>query len=82
MRFSQGATIANLEPKWLPKGVQNEVWETVLVSRGHLGGHGGGHKDVRKVVGNGVGTRADFMSGRASPGDDGTKWGGGPPRGF
>ena len=47
-----------------------------LLSRGRLGGHGGGHKDVRKVVGNVVGTRPDFMSGRACPEDDGTKEGG------
>ena len=71
-----------MEPKWLPNGVQNEAWETILVSRGRPEGHGGGHREVRKVVGNAVGTRPDFMSGRACPDDNGTKWGGGLGFGF
>ena len=75
--FSQGATIANLEPNRLPNGVQNEAWETLLVSRGRLGGRGGGHKEIRKAVGNGAGTRPDFRSGAARPGWDVTRAGGG-----
>ena len=63
MEFSQGTTIASLEPNRLPNGVENEAWETLLVSRCRLGGHGGGHKEVWKAVGNVVGTRADFRSG-------------------
>ena len=59
----------------LPNGLQNDAWESILVSRGRLGGHEGSHKEVLKVVGNVVGNRPDFMSGRASPEDDGTKWG-------
>ena len=43
------------------------------MSRGRLGGHEGGHKEVRNPVGNVVGTRPDFRSGRARPDDDGTK---------
>ena len=70
IRFSQGATLANLEPNRLPNGVQNEAWETLLVSRGRLRDHGGGHKAVRKAVGNGAGTRPDFRSGAGPPGWD------------
>ena len=33
------------------------------MSRGRLRDHGGGHKEVRKAVGNVVGTRPDFRSG-------------------
>ena len=65
--FSQGAVIANLEPNWFPNGVQNEVWETVLLSRGRLGGHGGGHNEVRTALGNVVGTRPDFRGGAGPP---------------
>ena len=82
MRFSQGATIANLEANRLPNGVQNEAWETLLVSGGRLGGRGGGHKEVRKALGNVVGTRPDFRAGRARPGWDVTKRGDGPGLGF
>ena len=54
-------------PNRLSNGVQNEVWETLLVSRDRLGGHGGGHKEVGKAVGNVVGTRPDFRSGAGPP---------------
>ena len=59
--------MANLEPNRLPNGSQNEALETLLVSRGCLGGHGGGHKEVRKAVGNVVGSRHDFRSEAGPP---------------
>ena len=68
-----------MEPKWFPNGVQNEAWETILVSRGRSEGHVGGQREVWKVMRNTVRKRPDLMSGRACPGGDGHKWRGGVP---
>ena len=53
-----------------------------MVSRGRLGGHGGGQKEVRKAVGNEVGTRPDFRSGAGRPEWDVPELWGGLPLGF
>ena len=43
---------------------------------------GGGHKEVRKAIGNVVGIRPDFKMGRARPEGDVTQAVGGLPLGF
>ena len=64
MRFSEGDTFANLEPNWLPNGVQNDAGGTVLVSRVRQVGDGNEKMEVQKSFRNTFEKRLDVVSAR------------------
>ena len=82
MGFSQGATIANLESKWLANESKMRLQGPFLVSMGCRVGYGNEKTEVQKGFRNARRKTLAFVPPKPAPKGRGNQWGGGNAQRF